>query len=310
MKPGKMREEERDRANGLELAERIADVVGEDGVVEPIPGLHLTRASQPSQRLCGTSKPSVCVIAQGAKEVYLGDSCYRYDAQHYLLTTVELPVTARIVEASEELPYLGLFLELDQALVGSVMVEAGLPVPQSQSDAKAMVVSTLDADLLDAIVRLMRLIGSPAQASVLLPLVKREIIFRLLIGEQGNRLRHLPMLGGNSHSIAKALELLRQGFDQPLCIEALARELGMSSSGFHHHFRAITNMSPLQFQKQVRLQEARRLMLGEGLDAASAGYRVGYGDASHFNRDYKRHFGVPPATDAQRLRVSAYTPPA
>ncbi|RYG32558.1 AraC family transcriptional regulator, partial [bacterium] len=213
------------------------------------------------------------------------------------------PVTGRIVEASEERPYLSLRLELDPALVGSVMVEAGLPVPQSHGDAKALVVSDLDSGLRDATVRLMRLVDSPAEARVLVPLVKREIVFRLLTGEQGSRLRHLPSVGGHSHRIAQAIDRLRQDFDQPLRIENLAKELGMSSSGFHHHFKAVTDMSPLQYQKQLRLQEARRLLLGENLDAASAGYRVGYDDASHFSRDYKRYFGNSPMKDAEKLRA-------
>lgn len=167
-----------------------------------------------------------------------------------------------------------------------------------------MVVSALDADLLDATVRLMRLIDSPAQARVLVPLVKREIVFRLLLGEQGHRLRHFPLLGGHSHRIARAVARLRKDFDQPLRIEDIARELGMSSSGFHDHFKAITDMSPLQFQKQLRLHEARRLMLGDDLDVTSAGMRVGYNDASHFSRDYKRHFGTAPGRDVEQLRAN------
>jgi len=304
------RAEQRDRADRVELVERIASAIQEDGVVEPMSGLRLTRASHPSERVLGVSQPSFCVIAQGAKEVYLGENRYPYDAHHYLLATVELPASGRIVEASKERPYLALRLELDEVLVGSVMVEAGLPVPRGQGDAKAIVVSALDADLLDATVRLMRLIDSPAEARVLVPLVKREIVFRLLMGEQGHRLRHLPMLGGNSHSIARAVELLRRDFDRPLRIEDIARELGMSSSGFHHHFKAITDMSPLQFQKQLRLQEARRLMLGESLDAASAGFRVGYYDPSHFSRDYKKQFGTSPARDVEHLRANLGAVPA
>ena len=153
--------------------------------------------------------------------------------------------------------------------------------------------------------RLVRLLDSPTEARFLAPLITREIVYRLLTGEQGGRLRHTAVLGGHSHRIARALERLRKEFDQPLRIEDIARELGMSVSGFHHHFRAVTAMSPLQFQKQIRLQEARRLMLGEDLDAASAGYRVGYGDASHFNREYKRLFGAPPVRDVERLREAA-----
>jgi len=167
-------------------------------------------------------------------------------------------------------------------------------------------VSRLDAGLLDAVVRLVGLLDSPAEeARFLRPLVTREIVFRLLKEEQGGRLRQIVVLGGHSHRIAMALERLRNDFDRPLRIEDIARELGMSVSGFHHHFRAVTAMSPLQFQKQLRLQEARHLMLAEDLDAAGAGYRVGYGDASHFNREYKRLFSAPPMRDVERLREGA-----
>ena len=169
----------------------------------------------------------------------------------------------------------------------------------------AIAVSPLDAGLLDAVARLVQLLDSPADARFLAPLVTREIVYRLLRGEQGGRLGHIAVLGGSTHRIAEAVERLRHDFDRPLRIEELARELGMSVSGFHHHFKAVTALSPLQFQKQLRLQEARRLMLGEHLDAASAGYRVGYDDASHFNREYKRLFGVPPMRDVERLREAA-----
>jgi AraC-like DNA-binding protein len=246
------------------------------------------------------------MIAQGSKEVWLGDTRYRYDPAHYLIATVELPVGGQITEASEDQPYLSLRLELDPTLIGSVMVEAGHPAPRGHAALRAIDVSPLEAGLLDAVVRLVRLLDSPiTEARFLAPLVKREIVYRLLMGEQGDRLHHTAALGGHSHRIAMALERLRKEFDQPLRIEDIARELGMSVSGFHHHFRAVTAMSPLQFQKQLRLQEARRLMLGEDLDAASAGYRVRYGDASHFTREYKRPFGAPPMRDVERLREAA-----
>ena len=250
-------------------------------------------------------EPSLCVIAQGSKEVLLGDSRYRYDPYHYLLATVELPRVSHVLEASQERPYLSLRLELPPTVVGSVMVETGHASPSGQGDVRAIDVSPLDGNLLDAIVRLVRLLDCPAEAQVLISLITREIIYRLLIGDQGGRLRHLAILGGYTPHIARAVERLRRDFDQPLRIEQIARELGMSVSGFHHHFKAVTTMSPLQFQKRLRLQEARRLMLGEDLDAASAGYRVGYDDASHFNRAYKSLFGVPPMSDVQRLREAA-----
>ena len=185
------------------------------------------------------------------------------------------------------------------------MVETGHLSSRNRGDVRAMDVSPLDANLLDAAVRLVRLLDSPAEVRVLRPLITREIVYRLLMGEQGNRLRHLALLGGQTDRIAEAVERLRRDFHQPLRIDRLARELGMSVSGFHHQFKAVTAMSPLQFQKQLRLQEARRLMLGENLDAASAGYRVGYDDASQFSREYKRLFGQPPMRDVERLRAAA-----
>jgi len=256
-------------------------------------------------RVYGAFKPSLCVVAQGAKEIYLGDNAYRYDPERYLIATVELPMTGRVVEATPDRPYLSLRLNLDPALVGSVMVECGLPSPRSQSDARAIYVSNLGPDLLDALVRLVSLVGNEVEQKVLMPLVKREIVFRLLQGEQGDRLRHLPMMGGHSHSIAKAVEKLRTEFDQPINMENLAKELGMSTSGFHHHFKTVMDLSPLQFQKLIRLQEARQLMLGESLDASTAGYRVGYDDPSHFCRDYKKHFGDSPMRDIEKLRSTA-----
>jgi AraC-like DNA-binding protein len=174
----------------------------------------------------------------------------------------------------------------------------------------AMDVSPLDPRLLDAVVRLVRLTDSPSEARVLAPLVIREIMYRLLIGAQGSRLRHIAVLGGSTHRIAMAVDLMRREFNQPLRIESIAQQLGMSVSGFHHQFKAVTALSPLQFQKRLRLQEARRLMLGEHLDAASAGYRVGYDDAAHFNREYKSLFGLPPVRDVERLREGARQPVA
>jgi AraC-like DNA-binding protein len=304
-RPASDHEARKAQAGRDELVERIARTVREEGTVEPLEGLHLNRASSPTEPVYVVSKPAFCVIAQGSKEVLLGEDLYRYDPAHYLITTAALPLAGRITGASEERPYLSLRLELDPALVGSVMVEAGLPAPHSHSAVKAIDVSPLDADLLDAVVRLVRLLDSPTEARFLAPLITREIVYRLLMGEQGGRLSHIAVLGGHGHRIIQALERLRKDFDRPLRIEDIARDLGMSVSGFHHHFKAVTAMSPLQFQKQLRLQEARRLMLGEDLDAASAGYRVGYSDASHFNREYKRLFGAPPVRDVERLREAA-----
>ncbi|GCE06781.1 AraC family transcriptional regulator [Dictyobacter aurantiacus] len=298
------RETLRARANREELAERIGRAIREDGSIQPLPGqgLYLARRSSPLERVHSVVEPSVAVIAQGSKMVMLGESRYLYDSSRYLLTTLELPRVSQILEASPERPYLSLRLELPPTLVSAVMMEAGHASLKDHAEVRAIDVSPLNGDLLDAFVRLVRLLDSPTEAQVLLPLITREIVYRLLVGEQGARLRHLAMEGGYTPHIATAVRRLRQGFDQPLRIELLARELGMSVSSLQHQFKAVTAMSPLQFQKRLRLQEARRLMLSEDLDAASAAYRVGYQDASHFNREYKSLFGIPPMRDVQRLR--------
>ncbi len=293
------------QANREKLVERIARAMRADGTTQPLPGLHLYRHSFPLEQVYSVVEPSLCVVAQGSKEFLLGESRYRYDPFHYLLVTVDLPYVGQVLEASQERPFLSLRLDLAPTLVGEVLVEVGHASLRDHADVRAISVSPVDGHLLDAMVRVARLLDAPDEARVLLPLITREIIYRLLRGEQGARLRHLAILGGYSPSIARAIERLRQDFDQPLRIEQMARELGMSVSVFHHHFKAVTAMSPLQFQKRLRLLEARRLMLGEDLDAAGAAYRVGYHDASHFNREYKSLFGVPPMRDVQRLREAA-----
>jgi AraC-like DNA-binding protein len=217
---------------------------------------------------------------------------------------VDLPVTFQVEEASKAKPYFGFRLGLDPALVASVVMESDIQIKKGDASTKAMNVSSVDADLLDAVVRLVRLVETPAQRKVLGPLIIREIIYRLLIGGQGARLSHVLALGGDGRRISKAIGRLREHFDEQLKMEEIARELGMSVSGFHHHFKSVTSMSPLQFQKHLRLQEARRLMLGEDMDAASAGFHVGYQDPSHFSREYKRHFGAPPHGDIANLRSS------
>lgn len=304
-------EKGRAQANGDELVARIGAAISEDGRIEPLEGVILRRASAPTELEHGVSAPSFCVIAQGTKEVLLGEKRYKYDASHYLIATTALPIASRISEASPHRPYLSIIITLDPVLVGSVLVEANQlgprPRTRGQSSVTAIDVSRLDTGLLDAVVRLVRLLDSSestVEAPFLMPLVKREIVYRLLLGEQGGRLAQIAALGSSTHRIAEGVEWLRREFNRPLRIEVIARELGMSPSGFHHHFKALTAMSPLQFQKQLRLQEARRLMLGEGLDATSAGYRVGYEDASYFNREYKKLFGEPPVRNVERLRES------
>lgn len=291
------------QANREELVERIARTIRQDGEVQPLPGVHFFRLSATRGLVHGVNRPAFCVIAQGSKELFLGDRHYRYDPYHYLLVTVDLPGVSRVLEASPAQPYLSLRLDLSPALVGAVMAESGYAAPSHTARVGAVDVSLLDGELLDAVVRLVRLTDAPAtEVQALMPLIVREIVYRLLVGDQGARLCHLAGVGGSISHIARAVECIRRNFDQPLRIDQLAREAGMSVSGFYHYFKAVTGMTPLQFQKQLRLQEARRLMVGENLPAIDAAYRVGYQDASHFNREYKRLFGAPPVRDVQRLR--------
>lgn len=285
-----------------ELIERMNRAVPEDDVIEVLPGLFMARSSAITQQFHTVYPTAFCVIAQGCKTVLLNDEVFRYDPGHYLISTLELPVTSQVAEASEEKPYLSFRINLEPSMVASVMMESRLKIKRSAVNVKAMDVSPIDADLLDAVVRLARLLEIPEQAKILAPLIIREIVYRLLNGEQGARLTHLLMNEGDTKRISKAVKQLRENFDKPLVIENMARELGMSVSGFHHHFKSVTAMSPLQFQKQLRLQEARQLMLGENLDAANAGFRVGYDDPSYFSREYKKHFGAPPKQDIAKLR--------
>ncbi len=296
------REAQRAQSNREELVERIARALPEDGTLDVSTSFRLARSSRPTEPIHSLYQPAFCVVAQGCKQALLGEEVFRYDPGHYLIYTVDLPLTFQVEEASPERPYLGFRLNLDSSLVASVMMESGLEPKKGNASLKAMDVSPLEANLLDAVVRLVRLLDAPPELKVLAPLISKEIIFRLLAGGQGARLSHLVAAAGDTRRISQAIGHLRERFDQPLRIDDLAHELGMSASGFHHHFKSVTAMSPLQFQKQIRLQEARRLMLGENLDAASAGFRVGYEDPAYFSRDYKKLFGAPPQRDIARLR--------
>jgi len=305
--PNAVREErayevERRQINRNELIERIKRAVPDDGVTQVLEGLFLAHASSPLGLIHVVVKPCFCVIAQGSKVFLLGDSRYRYDPDHYLIVTLEMPLFSQILEATPEQPYLSLRMDLTPSFVESVIEDAGQGSLSSNAEVRAMDVSRLDINLQDAVVRLIRLLDTPAEVPVMMPLIKREIVYRLLMGQQGTRLRHLAVQGSIAPYIARAVEWIQEDFDQPLRIEELARKLGMSVSGLHHRFKAVTAMSPLQFQKRLRLQEARRLMLTEDFDAVSAAYQVGYHDPAYFNREYKSLFGIPPIRHVQQLR--------
>jgi AraC-like DNA-binding protein len=299
------RERERAAASQEDLADRIADHLSADGIVEAAPGLFLNRFSVPHGPDYRVAVPSLCVIAQGSKDVLLGARRYRYDANHYLLISAGVPLEGHVVEATPARPYLAVRLVLEPAVIVAVLIEAGLLASRADGVVGALAVSRLDPELLDAVLRVVRLVDTPGDFRVLAPLAMREIVYRLAQGDQRERLRQIAAVGGGARRIAEAIEILRKEYDRPLRIAALARRVGMSVSSLHHQFKAVTAMSPLQFQKQVRLQEARRLLLAGECDAGTAAFQVGYGDPAHFSRDYKRRFGEPPMRDIERLREQA-----
>lgn len=297
-----IKDDNRIHESSHELAGLIASRCEQDGPVEVAKGFFFAKLSEPTQPLHCVYTPSVCVIAQGAKEVLLGEDRFRYDERNCLLGSLDVPIVSQVVEASQEKPYLSVRLELDPSVIASVSVENGIVPTRAEPNVRTMAVSKLEFGLLDAFVRLVRLLDDPTDYRAVSPLVVREIIYRLLRTDQGPRLQQMSAFGGQSHRIARAVEVLRTRYREQLSIEELAGQLGMSASSFHQHFRSVTSMSPLQYQKQIRLQEARRLLLTEDVDASSAAARVGYEDASQFTREYKRLFGAPPTRDRERVR--------
>jgi len=267
-----------------------------------VPGLSLFRREATTELISGMYEPSVCVVAQGAKRVLLGEDAYEYDAQHYLITSVYLPTLVQIIEASPEKPYLGLRLTFDLREVAQLMVDSSLPVSREQQTNRGMATSAVTPELLDAFRRLVELLKREQDIPILAPVIQREIIYRLLVGPQGARLRQIATAGSHGHQVSQAIQWLKDHFAASLRIEELAARAQMSTSTFHHHFRSMTALSPLQYQKKLRLQEARRLMLVEQRDAASAAFEVGYESPSQFSREYKRLFGAPPQRDVESLR--------
>jgi AraC-like DNA-binding protein len=237
--------------------------------------------------------------------VLLGEETYVYDASRFLISSVDLPVVANILEASEKKPYLGLVLELDLQEISQLIVDSGLPLNRSRQARKGMAVGQLTLPLLGAFQRLMDLLGEDENITILAPLIKREIFFRLLTTDQGPRLQQITASGSHSHQISQAIDWLKNNYTSPLRVKELAADAGMSKSAFHNHFKVMTSMTPLQFQKRLRLNEARRLMLTENLDALTVTYEVGYESPSQFSREYSRLFGAPPLRDINRLRQTA-----
>jgi AraC-like DNA-binding protein len=297
--------------NGMEgalaaLGESIARWTEQgDQPMTAIPGLSLSRRDAPTQPRSHMYEPILCVIAQGAKRVLLGDDTYVFDAHHFLITSLDLPTVVQIIHASREQPYLSLRLQLDRREMAQLMVDSHLPPPRGRQSSRGMALGAVTVPLLSACQRLLDLLAAPQDIPILAPLIQREILYRLLVGDQGTRLRQIASAGSQSHQIAQAIEWLKGHYTRPLRVEDLAARVHMSPSTFHHHFRALTAMSPLRYQKWLRLHEARRLMLTEHLDATTAAFEVGYQSPSQFSREYGRVFGAPPLRDITSLRQLA-----
>jgi AraC-like DNA-binding protein len=294
------------RAQRAELAQLIERFVSGDGVhPTAIDPLHLIRCAEPGERSWGVHKPALCIIVQGGKEVRLADELYCYDPLHYLVVSVTLPVAGCVVRASSQEPYLCIRLDIDPSLIAELISEADPFADVKELPRRGLYLDHIDAPLLDATLRLVRLLGNPKDIPVLAPLALREIFYRLLCGPQGQHLQEIVLQGSQSHRVTRAIEWLNQNYVEPLRIDELARRVNLSSSSLHHRFKALTAMSPLQYQKQLRLQEARRLLVAEGLEVSMAGYRVGYESPSQFSREYSRLFGASPVKDMARLRSIA-----
>ncbi len=288
------------------LAERIARwTEDQNQVATALSPLKLHRWETPTEPTSYMLPPSICLIGQGVKRVLLGEDVYVYDAQSFLISSVDLPVVAQIIKASKEKPYLGLTLELDLKAISQLMADSSLPSLRTQQSRRGMALSKVSLPLVNAFQRLLDLLDTPEDIPILAPMIQREISYRLLVGDQGPRLRQIVMAGSHGYHIAGAINWLKSNFNQMFRVDDLATNSGMSTSTFHSHFLSLTAMSPLQFQKRLRLNEARRLMLADNLDAANAAFQVGYESPSQFSREYSRLFGAPPLRDITNLRQMA-----
>jgi len=286
-----------------ELAKRIAWFIGpSERLITEVPGMLLVRRTAPSAPCSGTYTPSVIVVAQGSKRVDLGQTTFTYNQSRFLLTSIDLPIVSQIVEASEAKPLLALALKIEMTVVRELLSREEVHVRELSSDMPAMVTGEITAELLSACCRLVDLLASPQDIPFLSGLIQREIIYRLLCGPEGARLRAIATSGDQSHRTARAISWIRDNYAKPVRVGDLAEIAAMGVSTLHHHFRVLTHMSPLQYQKQLRLQAARGRMLLDSLDASTVAFEVGYESVSQFNREYKRFFGQPPMRDVRTLR--------
>lgn len=269
----------------------------------PIPGLTTIRSATPSGLLYAISQPLVCLVLQGSKQVAMGTQSFSFGAGDSLLITADVPTVSQVTRASAEAPYLSLVLELDPAVIADLAMQ--MKEEATIADGTPVRVEPTDAEVADAALRLMRLLDRPASIPVLHAQLVRELHYWLLEGKHGAAIRRLGWPDGHARRVGRAVALLRAEFARPLSVDRLAATAGMSPSSFHHHFRAVTSLSPMQFQKQLRLIEARRLMMSEGRSASSAAFAVGYESVPQFTREYGRMFGLPPGKDMEAMRLWA-----
>ncbi|WP_394548009.1 AraC family transcriptional regulator [Priestia aryabhattai] len=286
-----------------ELAQLIERYSGQDGNHStPIPSLFFTRLSNAVGPKHGVYNPSLCIVVQGAKKVLLGKERFTYSPADYLVASVNLPVTAQVVEASPNLPYLAFKLEFKPSEILEVLRNSELRIDQKEKAKRGMYVSPMDSSMLDAVIRLVRLLDNPKDIPVLAPLFRKEILYRVLQGPHGAALGQMAIEGSSTSQIRDVVEHIMESYDTSFRIEDLAEIANMSVSSFHRHFKEVTAMSPIQFQKQLRLQKARNLLLSESADAADVAFRVGYESPSQFSREYSRMFGLPPKEDIKQLK--------
>lgn len=286
----------------VELARRIVSCLGnQENRITQIPGVSLHQRTSPTPPCRATYHPGVIVVAQGSKQVNLGPTTFVYDESHFLLTAVDLPILSWVVKASKETPCLVLSLRLDMSMVRELLGREEIHVEEPLSGSPAMSIGETTPEFLNACCRLLDLLERPQDIPFLSGLIQREIIYRILRGRVGARLRAVATLGDQSHRTAKAIAWIIANYSKPLRVEELAEIANMGVSTLHHHFRTLTSMSPLQYQKQLRLQSARNLLLNNGLDAATAAFEVGYESPTQFNREYSRFFGQPPIRDVRAI---------
>jgi AraC-like DNA-binding protein len=285
-----------------ELASLIEANTRIDGTFPtPIPGLHLSRFSSRTQPGQGVVQcPTLAIVAQGSKQLMLGDEVFTYAPGFCLVVSLDLPVSGRVTNASKAKPFLGMHMDLDVKQIPSLRTSG--KIQRAKKPDRGVFLSRVTPELLDPVLRLLRLLGKPEDSAVLAPLLQREILYRLWRGEQGEQLERMAQADGHASGVVKAVLWLKENFDKPFSMKLIAQEANMSPSGLHHHFKTLTNMTPLQYQKQLRLQEARRLMLVEAMDASAAAFHVGYVSRSQFTREYSRLFGTPPLRDVEQIR--------